>query len=118
VIYRINAKFPDTEAAQKAARRINSIKNDIYEVRLSYVVERNADQMVYGRDNTATMPRRFAENNYGDNMFRGIDEVHYRELPEECYMTVFCNDSTTDKVSEVVINSGGYDISVEEEKLL
>ena len=118
MIYRVTAKFSDTEAAQRAARRINSIKNDVYEVRLGYMGEKQYDSPIYCVNNVDGFPPAFNDGRHLYSIVEKDISGDFKEISDECVMTVFCKDGVNSVISEAIINCGGYSLETEEEKLL
>jgi hypothetical protein len=118
MIYRVTAKFFDTEDAQRAARRISGITGDVYEVRLNYRGEYEGGELVYGGKNREVLYSDYGARIPLADISSGLKSLPYYEQSEECYMSVFCKDEINTVVSEAIINCGGYDIEIKEEKLL
>lgn len=118
MIYRITATFDSTESAQRAAKRISSIDGEVYEVRLDYRVDMENDNVIYSHKGNVGMPIGGVVNEFHNNLLNRLDDIPHGEWPDGCYMAVFCEDKLNETVSGAIINSGGYDITVSEEKLL
>ncbi len=118
MIYRVSSKFLNTESAQRAAQRINRISDGIYEIRLDYRSEKENDNVLYVQNNRADLPLGYGIKSRYSNPLNSLSSIPYGEEPQECYMAVYCKHEVNDLVSQAIINSGGYDISANEEKLL
>ena len=118
MVYRVSSKFLNTESAQRAAQRINKISDGIYEIRLDYRSDRENDNVLYAKNNMAELPSGYGIRSKYSNPLNGLSSIPYGEDPQECYMAVYCRHEVNDLVSQAIINCGGYDISVNEEKML
>lgn len=118
MIYRIECRFENTEAAGGAARRLRQAVPQIYEIRLRYRSDKSregvSNNILYTGAVTNSFPTRTVEKN-GMFYFRNAaEEEGALEYSEECMLSVIVKDDCR-QVCAILVNSGGFDIKTEEE---
>lgn len=124
MIYRITAEFSDTEAAQSAARRIDSENDDVLAIRMSYVT-RHGDKgslnsiyytfpsmsaLPYGAISTGAYPLSSSEELPTDNT-----RASAFDFGETCRLTVLTSEKGLDEARKVIHNANGYGMQVIEQ---
>lgn len=119
MLFRTVCRFSGTEDAQKAAGTIKKKTEDIYEIKMRYrsVVRENSilseglNVVCYSGKETGGYPK---EN--GNSLFYGSFGnsfgIPQSEYSKECELSVLSSAESAEKVRTVVINCGGFGVTV------
>lgn len=106
MIFKISAKFNNTESAQAAGRRIRELNGirGIHFFSEHEVIQNNHGNIVYGTNITTTRGYLTSSGRLSVNpVFDG---------EEECFISVLADKDVTPRARNIIFNSGGYDCTI------
>ncbi len=121
MIYKISGIFRNTEDAQSAARRINSIPEDIYEIRMNYLTREDdiglLNNIIYSPPSMSVLPDLTPFNpthNVTTEYRTDNTRTSHLDFGESCRLTVLTSQFNTENIQSIMHNESGYDVRITE----
>ena len=121
MIYKISGIFRNTEDAQSAARRINLIAEDIYEIRMNYLTREDdiglLNNIVYSPPSMSVIPNItsfYPSHNITTEYRTDNTRTSPLDFGESCRLTVLTSQFNTEKIQNIMHNESGYDVRITE----